>query len=541
MLSMFRVGLVGAALCALAAAAQVAHAAGESCRRVDVSFTPQMRAGQQPMAAKSQIVIWVEDAAGNYIDTLFITEMTGTYGLGNRPGRYDFNSGPLWPYGRRTATFPVWAHKHGMSWHRLVFQDGNDDNLSHSMGQSSPDRKYCAPRLRQDPSWDAVTCASVGYTDKGRFQAGAKTELYPPRADLTPMPEDTADVATFDDENPFDAVSRATPDEGVEATTSWTLPETMGDGDYVLFVEVSKEFDHNTTYSDAAYPAPVGIPYSMYGEPYRGQPSVVYQVPFTIGVGDPVAYALDYIGYGDPDGSDGDIRPPDATISTGVPGSGAERLALAAGANPYRVKVQPRTEPDLAPPAMPADLVALDVTSQRAEIYWTAPGEDGNTGTAAFYDIRFMPGVMTAADFEGLPNLPGIPSPEVAGTQQSIPLPNLLFDTEYSVGIRAYDACRKPGELAIVTFRTAARAQGEVDACFIATAAYGSVLATDVAVLRRFRDYALRRTVLGQIVMQSYYTFGPTLSGVIAESDPLREAARELLGPIVERVRAANY
>ena len=82
------------------------------CHVVDVQLQPQKRTDLRPgKQLPPQIVIWVEDAAGNFVDTVFITQQTGTYGLGNRPGRMDFNSAPLWPYGKRITTFPVWAEK----------------------------------------------------------------------------------------------------------------------------------------------------------------------------------------------------------------------------------------------------------------------------------------------------------------------------------------------------------------------------------------------------------------------------------------------
>ena len=65
------------------------------------------------------MVAWIEKADGTFVTTLYITAKTGLYGLGNRPGRFDFNSGPIpdasrgvddmWPYGRRVNTFPVWV------------------------------------------------------------------------------------------------------------------------------------------------------------------------------------------------------------------------------------------------------------------------------------------------------------------------------------------------------------------------------------------------------------------------------------------------
>src|SRR5262249_25252776 len=94
----------------LALLAAPARADTGQCHVIDVDFMP---------TATLQIVAWVEDTTGHYLDTIFITQAVGTYGIGNRPGRFDFNSGspmfPSWPYGRRVTTFPVWAHRHGMT------------------------------------------------------------------------------------------------------------------------------------------------------------------------------------------------------------------------------------------------------------------------------------------------------------------------------------------------------------------------------------------------------------------------------------------
>src|SRR5689334_4932075 len=100
---------------ALAPAAAHADVAA-SCHVVKVDL--------QPAVGDLQIVAWVAKPAtttnpldvGAYIATAYITQQTGTFGLGNRPGRFDFNSGPPppmqdeWPYGRRLPVFPVWSH-----------------------------------------------------------------------------------------------------------------------------------------------------------------------------------------------------------------------------------------------------------------------------------------------------------------------------------------------------------------------------------------------------------------------------------------------
>lgn len=514
-------------------AAGTAGAGGADCRVAEVDFLTTGLAGP-PMRTPLQIVAWIEDTGGRFVDTVYITAATGTFGLGNRPGRFDLNSGPMWPYGRRTTVFPVWAHRHGLTFGEVVFQDGRDSNLSHATSESTIDLHYCQPLREDEPRWDvadAGTCATQSYTDKGKLST--KASLYPPRADLTRRSGDTTDVLAFAEQNPFDAISQATPAVGAPAAFTWSIPPALPSGDYVLFVETSREFDHNATYSTAAYPAPTGIPFGDWGEPYRGQPSIVYRVPFAIGPAATTSTTASYAGYGAPDGADGALRPPDATITSNVVGSGAQRLALTSGG--YRVRITARPEPDFAPPAVPGALALAGVSSRSASITFTAPGDDGLVGLARGYEIRLVAGDdITEATFDAATPVLAQILPALPGEVQTLELPNLLFETDYVVAIRAHDDCRNTGPIATLRFSTAPRGEGEVDACFIATAAYGSVMAGEVERLRRFRDGALRQTVLGALAVEAYYTFGPALAGVVGESELLRDTARGLLAPVVE-------
>ncbi|MDQ3367566.1 MAG: fibronectin type III domain-containing protein [Myxococcota bacterium] len=509
------------------------------CQVIDLDFLPAALSTAAPMRPASQMVAWLEEPGGTFVDTIFITETTGTYGRGNRPGRADFNSGPNWPYGRRPGVFPVWARRHGLSFAEVVFQNGNEDNLSHPLKESSLESRFCRPLVSSEPQWDAGSCASKAYTDKGVL--GSRTSNYPPRNDVTRAGPDHPSVAMFAMLNPFDAVSQATPPSGAPAQVSWMAPRTLPAGDYVLWLEVSREFDHNATYSVAARPEPDGIPWSDYGEHYRGQPSILYKVPVTItSSGVHVASTLDYVGYGDPDGRDGNVRPPDSTITTGVAGSGAERLAIRAdGGAPYRLRVTSRVEVDGIKPGAPTDVAINTLTSTSAIVELVAPGDDGLTGQVRGYEIRYVAGgELTEAGFAAATELRPVLEIGAPGSVLEFPITGLLFDTEYTVGIRAIDDCRNRGPIALVTFRTPDRNVGEVDACFIATAAYGSVMANDVELLRRFRDVLLHETVLGELVVEAYYTFSPAVAGVVGESELLRATARSILDPLVGWVRA---
>ena len=131
---------IGIGLAPRPAAAEVAE-----CHVVDVELTPAIPASTSGERHEpSQIVVWIETPAGEYKDTIFITQQVGRYGLGNRPGRFDFNSGPMWPYGRRITTFPVWAHKKPERFDAVVFRNCCGENLP------SDDPAYCE-MLINDP------------------------------------------------------------------------------------------------------------------------------------------------------------------------------------------------------------------------------------------------------------------------------------------------------------------------------------------------------------------------------------------------------
>ncbi len=529
-----RLRLLALAVLGGAAAPATAHAGGPQCRVIDVDLQP---------TDQLQMVAWLEDAAGNYVETLFITDAVGRRGLGNRPGRADFNSGPKWPYGRRIATFPIWSRRQGMTFPEVVFQNRLDSDLSHPFNQSSTEAFFCRPLRAGEAGWDTATCSSPIFTDKGMLDSG-KTSFYPPREDVARIDGlDSAGVATYDDLNPFDSVSQATPTADLPFTVSWPIPEDLPTGDYVLWMEVAKEFDHNTTYSVAARPAPTGLPFGEFGLPYRGQPSVVYTVPFQVGTEMTTGSTMTYAGYGDPDGLDGNVRAPDSTITQNVPGSGAARILLRAdGASVFRLRVTARPEDDAEPPAAPTELAVPITSTSGATVTFVAPADDGGLGKVTGYEVRYRAiDPITDANFLDSTPVASAIAPDDPGQVQDFELTGLLPQTKYYVAVRAYDECRNYGALAVATFDTPERVTGEVDACFVATAAYGSLLANEVGSLRQFRDGVLRRSVIGELFVETYYTVGPAFASVVDHSDPLRQAARTGLGPMIDLVRGLKY
>jgi MYXO-CTERM domain-containing protein len=435
-------GTCAAALIALAFSARAASAAGE-CRVVDVDFTP---------SEQLQLVAWIEDAAGNYVDTAFITQTTGLRGLGNRTGVMGLNSGPTWPYGDREDVLPIWAHSHGLTFPAVVFQSSNpvdDCNMSRPFAESSTEQYYCRPMQPSEPAWDTGSCASTIFTDKGTFSQ-TTTSVYPPRGDIVRAQYDSASVDEFAEMNPFDTVSQATPAGDAPYRFTWQVPPDLAAGSYVLRIEVGKEFDFNTTYTEATYPS-TQCSFTSFGMPYRGQPSVLYAVPFTLGTATSTS-TLDYAGYSDLDGA---LHAPDATITTDTPGSGASRLrvAIADDSSTYRVRATTRIEDDaIAPFAVGEPTITVEATS--AKLAFTAPGDDGDVGTVAGFEIRYLIGdQLDETSFASADRVLPV-APVAPGLVQKVTLANLIANTPYVVGIRAYDNCGHTGPLVIARFET---------------------------------------------------------------------------------------
>ncbi|HET9988728.1 MAG TPA: fibronectin type III domain-containing protein [Kofleriaceae bacterium] len=521
-------------------------------RCVDVQFTP---------VDNLQIVAWVETVDGTYVDTVYVTQQIGSFGLGNRPGRFDFNSGPGWPYGRRTTTFPVWSHRHGKTFPAVLFQNDvsedvdycldssiqdyagcGENDLSHPYDQSSRENHFCRPRIEGEAGWDTGTCATPAFTDKGKFSS-TSVALYPPRTDLTRAASDSPSVEMFKAMNPFDAVSQPTPIGGTNSHAPWPMPAGLAAGDYVMWIETAQENDFNATYNQGSYPSPMDVGWNGYGLAYRGQPSIVYRVPFTAGGTTTTSTTQSYAGYGDPDGLDGTVRAPDATITSDTPGSGAARLELVADADGmYRARVSVRTIDTADLPGVPTELQPIAVDTNSMTLSFVAPGIGTQATQVTGYDVRIRASdEITAANFEDSMPVTAHVLPSSAGSTQTFDLTGLLPQTDYWIGIRAYDGCHDNGDLAIVKVTTSQRVSGTVDACFVATAAYGSLLANDVELLRHFRDATLETNALGELGVEAYYTFGPTVAGVVGESDLLRSSARDALAPIIERVRKLRF
>jgi len=180
----------------------------------------------------TQFVIWLDDANGEYVGTVFLTSFIGRRGGGNRTRDTNIDS----QNGNRLSALPIWAHQRG------------------------------------------VIDTTFGIKN-----------YYPPAATKSAYPAD------------IDAVSGATPNQSFQ-TKSWQFAG-LPDGEYKCWIEVNRSYDFNEFHQ-----------YSF----YRGQPSLVWKTTIEVRQSADSSQVLDYLGYGAPGGADGEISPPDSTITTAV-------------------------------------------------------------------------------------------------------------------------------------------------------------------------------------------------------------------------------
>lgn len=78
-------------------------------------------------------------------------------------------------------------------------------------------------------------------------------------------------------------------------------------------------------------------------------------------------------------------------------------------------------------------------TPTSVTIQWTAPGDDGTTGTAAQYDVRYSTSAINEGNFGAATRVTGAPAPQAAGTTQSMDVTGLTPSTSYWFAIKTAD------------------------------------------------------------------------------------------------------
>ena len=153
------------------------------------------------------------------------------------------------------------------------------------------------------------------------------------------------------------------------------------------------------------------------------------------------------------------------------------------------------------------DLIALEVKSPSGEIILIRTVELGSGGT---YNLKFkIPASAESGNYDIITNL------ELVGTEET----------------QVSEDSQSPSSSG--------------GGCLIATATYGSELASQVQQLRELRDNTLLQTSSGAAFMDGfnsfYYSFSPTIADWERENPVLKETVKLLITPLLTSLSILNY
>jgi len=115
---------------------------------------------------------------------------------------------------------------------------------------------------------------------------------------------------------------------------------------------------------------------------------------------------------------------------------------------------------DTTPPANVTNLAVSAATTHSLTLTWTAPGDDGNNGTAAEYDIRYATSNIDNETWEFAINATGEPAPGPAGSNETFVVGGLTPATTYYFALKTIDNAGNPSDLSNIAHRATLRSGG---------------------------------------------------------------------------------
>ena len=112
--------------------------------------------------------------------------------------------------------------------------------------------------------------------------------------------------------------------------------------------------------------------------------------------------------------------------------------------------------PDTTAPAAVSNLSASNPTANSVTLNWTATGNDGTSGTATSYDIRYSTSPITPTSWTtgAVTQITGEPAPQPVGTDQNMLITGLSPSTQYYFAMTVSDAIPNTSSISNVAIAT---------------------------------------------------------------------------------------
>jgi hypothetical protein len=134
---------------------------------------------------------------------------------------------------------------------------------------------------------------------------------------------------------------------------------------------------------------------------------------------------------------------------------------------------------DTTPPSAVTNLSIYSIKSDSVTLNWTAPGDDGNEGTATTYDVRYSKEPITDANWDGATQCDGEPSPKPVSSSETFTVIGLSPNTVYYFAMKTADEALNLSDLSNVPSCKTTAKTGDVSG-------NGTVSAYDAALILQY-------------------------------------------------------
>ncbi len=113
-----------------------------------------------------------------------------------------------------------------------------------------------------------------------------------------------------------------------------------------------------------------------------------------------------------------------------------------------------RKTSDTAPPDPVTNLSVGSPTATSIPLTWTATGDDGSTGQASSYDLRYSTQLIDNTNFDSATQVAGVSGPAPAGSIENVTVSGLQAGTQYFVAVKVVDEAGNSSTLSNVVTST---------------------------------------------------------------------------------------
>ncbi|MCI0514270.1 GDSL-type esterase/lipase family protein [candidate division KSB1 bacterium] len=114
-------------------------------------------------------------------------------------------------------------------------------------------------------------------------------------------------------------------------------------------------------------------------------------------------------------------------------------------------------------PDIVTNLEAGAPSANSVPISWTAPGDDGVSGNATGYDLRYATGIISETNFAQATQITAAPKPLAPGTRQSFVVTGLKSNTKYFFALKTFDEANNYAAISNVVSATTTNALVQTD------------------------------------------------------------------------------